>query len=151
MKISLNSIGKVKSTRKKPLDDNWYNETCSIVIADNYPTEMLTGIDSFSHLEIIYHFHLADDAFKTIARHPRDNKEWPAVGIFAQRTKNRPNKLGVTKVELISVEGNILHVKGLDAIDGTPVLDIKPVIKAFEIQGEIKEPNWCAELMKNYW
>ncbi|MFN3492293.1 MAG: TrmO family methyltransferase, partial [Anaerolineales bacterium] len=75
----------------------------------------------------------------------------PQVGIFAQRGKNRPNRIGSTIVRIMKREGRQLHVKGLDAIDGTPILDIKPAMKEFLPREEIKQPEWASELMKNYW
>ena len=83
--------------------------------------------------------------------HPRGNKNWPEVGIFAQRKKDRPNAMGLTVVELVKREGNTITVKYLDAIDGTPILDIKPVMKEFLPGKEIKQPEWSIELMKDYW
>jgi len=73
------------------------------------------------------------------------------VGIFAQRGKNRPNRLGVSVCEITGVAGRNLHVRGLDAIDGTPVLDIKPVLSGFLPRGELREPAWAREIMKDYW
>jgi tRNA-Thr(GGU) m(6)t(6)A37 methyltransferase TsaA len=116
------------------------------------PQESLVGIEDFSHLEIIFYFHMADPAKINIsASHPRDNKSFPRVGIFAQRKKARPNLLGSTIVKLLSVSGNTLRVSGLDAVDETPVIDIKPVVREFLPNEEIRQPVWETELMKNYW
>lgn len=87
----------------------------------------------------------------TGARHPRNNKEWPAVGIFAQRGKNRPNRLGSTICRIVRVEGSKLFVSELDAINGTPVLDIKPVMTEFLPRQEVHQPAWSHELMRQYW
>ena len=73
------------------------------------------------------------------------------MGIYAQRKKDRPNQLGLCTVELVVHIGRTIKVKYLDAIDGTPVLDIKPVFKEFEVKGDIKQPQWSVELMKDYW
>jgi tRNA (Thr-GGU) A37 N-methylase len=94
---------------------------------------------------------VTDDQIVTTARHPRGNADWPKVGIFAQRGKNRPNRLGVTVCSIIAVEGLDLVVEGLDAIDGTPVVDIKPVMRGFLPRGEVREPAWAAEIMAAYW
>lgn len=85
------------------------------------------------------------------SRHPRGNPNWPRVGIFAQRGKDRPNRLGVTVCRLLAIEGTVLKVKGLDAIDGTPVLDIKPYMQGFAPREAVREPSWAAELMRDYW
>ena len=73
------------------------------------------------------------------------------MGIFAQRGKNRPNRLGTTTCRLLQVDGTKLNVAGLDAIDGTPVLDIKPVMKEFLPRGALAQPEWATELMASYW
>jgi len=86
-----------------------------------------------------------------MVRHPRGNPEWPEVGILAQRAKDRPNRLGVTTCRVLSVDGGVLHVQGLDAIDGTPVIDIKPHMQEFGPRGDVHQPSWADELMHGYW
>ena len=150
--IILSPIGTVKNIRQKVEDDRWGGITSVIELDSSFTEEALYQIDEFSHAEIIYYFHLVEDGkIETGARHPRNNKDWPKVGIFAQRGKNRPNRLGATIVKVIKREGKQLLVQGLDAIDGTPVLDIKPVMKEFLPREEIHQPEWTTELMKNYW
>ena len=85
------------------------------------------------------------------ARHPRNNTAWPKVGIFAQRGKNRPNRIGSTICRIQKVDGLRLHLEGLDAVDGTPVLDIKPWVEEFGPRGIHQQPMWITELMKVYW
>ena len=85
------------------------------------------------------------------ARRPRNNPDWPRLGIFAQRGKNRPNRLGSTVVRILGREGRTLRVAELDAVDGTPVLDIKPVMREFLPRGDVRQPSWVAELMRDYW
>lgn len=94
---------------------------------------------------------MAVEKIVTGARHPRNNTAWPAVGIFAQRGKNRPNRIGSTICPIVGVEGNRLMVTELDAIDGTPVIDIKPVMKEFLPRQEVKQPEWSHDIMHNYW
>jgi tRNA-Thr(GGU) m(6)t(6)A37 methyltransferase TsaA len=116
------------------------------------PTECLDGIEEFSHAEILFVFdQVTPDKIVTSARHPRNNAAWPKVGIFAQRTKARPNRIGSTIVKIVSREGRTLKVQGLDAIDGTPVIDIKPVMQEFLPRDAVRQPAWSTELMKNYW
>ena len=149
---SIEPIGFVKNNRKKPEDDFWGGVVSDIIISEKISAESLLGIEDFSHLEIIFYFHLADLAKINIsASHPRDNKSFPRVGIFAQRKKARPNLLGSSIVKLLSVSGSTLSVSGLDAVDGTPVIDIKPVVREFLPNEEIRQPDWETELMKNYW
>ncbi|HWD26948.1 MAG TPA: SAM-dependent methyltransferase [Rhizomicrobium sp.] len=110
------------------------------------------SLDAFSHIEVVFHFNrVPDDEINTGARHPRGRDDWPLVGIFAQRGKGRPNRIGVTVCRLLAADGLRLKVRGLDAIDGTPVLDIKPVMRGFLPRGDVREPDWAAELMAGYW
>ncbi len=148
--IILKPIAFVKNSRKEKLDDNWSEVISEIELTDNLPEESLDGIESFSHLEILF---FLDKSVKTVtgSEHPRGNPRWPKVGIFAQRKKDRPNHIGLTVVNLIKKDGRKLTVSNLDAIDGTPILDIKPVFKEYLPKGEIKQPDWTGELMKNYW
>ena len=122
------------------------------MLAPRFGPEPLAGLSDFSHLEVIFHFdQVAESEINTGARHPRGRTDWPLVGIFAQRGRNRPNRIGVSICRLLSVEGTRLKVRGLDAVNGTPVLDIKPVMTGFLPRGEIHEPEWVSELMKDYW
>lgn len=144
-------VATVKNDRKNLSDDFWGSVISVIELNADIPADAFNGIEEFSHLEIIFHFDKADKSKIVFSGHPRGNKDWPAVGIFAQRKKDRPNGIGLTVVELVKREGNTIWVKYLDAIDGTPVLDIKPVIKEFLPSKEIKQPAWTSELMKDYW
>lgn len=150
--IQLNPIATVKNTRTEIEDDNWGSVVSVIELEASMPEEALLEIESFSHAEILYYFHLVPDSkIETSSRHPRNNTAWPKVGILSQRGKNRPNRLGATIVKVLKREGRQLYVQGLDAIDGTPILDIKPVMREFLPQEEIRQPEWSTELMKNYW
>ena len=153
MEITLTPIGSVRSSRSEVRDDDWDSETTSIVLdGDVYTPDALLGLDSFSHVEIVYFFdQVAPEKIERGARHPRGNPEWPLAGIFAQRCKNRPNRLGVTVCRLRRVSGLTLEVEGLDAVDGTPVVDIKPYLSEFAPRGEIRQPRWATELMRGYW
>src|SRR5688572_14424244 len=120
--ITLSPIAIVKNARKEIEDDNWGEVISLIELDSKFDEEALFEIESFSHAEIIYHFHLVEDSkIETKSRHPRNNKDWPKVGIFAQRGKNRPNKIGSTIVKILKREDRQLFVQGLDAIDGTPI------------------------------
>ncbi|MFN7180484.1 SAM-dependent methyltransferase [Hyphomonas sp.] len=150
--ISIQPVAFVKGGRAVAEDDQWDRERARIVLADHLPDEALMGLDTFSHAEIIFHFHLVpDNKVETGARHPRGNPDWPRAGIFAQRGKNRPNRIGVSVCRILSVNGREIEVQGLDAIDATPILDIKPVMREFLPRGNIRQPDWAGELMKDYW
>ncbi|MFE4764162.1 SAM-dependent methyltransferase [Bacillus mycoides] len=152
MEITIKPVAYVHNSREEMKDDNWGCVVSVIELTDELNASALQGIEDFSHLEIIFYFDkVPDDKVQYGARHPRNNLDFPKVGIFSQRGKNRPNKLGVTTVELIEHTGNKLVVKGLDAIDRTPIIDIKPVMKEFLRKNEIKQANWSTVLMKDYW
>ena len=150
--VTLTPIGTVVGGRSDPVDDHWGEVRADIVIDDRFGVDALDGLSDFSHVDVVYVFHrVAEADVTTGARHPRGRKDWPRVGIFAQRAKARPNRLGVSTCELLGVDGLRLHVAGLDAIDGTPVLDVKPHLAGFGPRGPVREPDWSLELMRDYW
>ena len=152
MSITLQPVAFVRGGRAEALDDDWAASRAAIELAPHIPEEALAGLGEFSHAEIVFVFdQVTDGQIVTGARRPRGNPDWPLVGIFAQRGKNRPNRLGVSVCRIAGVEGRSLIVEGLDAIDGTPVVDIKPVLKGFLPRGDVREPGWAAEIMKDYW
>ena len=153
MKIELQSIGTVRGGREEVVNDDWGNIEAVIELdPDQFEPEATASLDQFSHIVVVFHFDKVDrSTIEWGARHPRNNKDWPLVGIFAQRGKNRPNLVGVTTCDLVKVDGRKIHVRGLDAVDGTPVIDIKPYMTGFEPRGDIREPEWSKELMAGYW
>lgn len=152
MNAVVEAVGFVRGPRTKAEDDFWGGEEATILLADRIPAEAVQGLEAFSHVEVVFLFHGVDEAkVVTGARHPRHNPDWPAVGIFAQRGKNRPNRLGTTICRVVRVEGRAVVVAELDAIDGTPVLDLKPVMREFLPRGEVRQPAWASELMREYW
>lgn len=145
-------VAYVRGGRVEPVDDNWDAERCVLELDARFGPASLAGLDAFSHLEIVYVFdRVLEENIETGARHPRERADWPLVGIFAQRGKARPNRLGVSRCRLLRVEGTRLHVAGLDAIDGTPVLDIKPYMREFGPRGSVIQPAWTTELMAPYY
>jgi len=152
MTIEIRPIAFVRSSRVETIDDDWDAVTSAIELAEDVPAESLTGLDAFSHVEVIFVFdRVAVATIEPGTRHPRGNTAWPRVGIFAQRGKNRPNRLGATICRIERVDGRRLHVFGLDAVDGTPVVDLKPVMKEFLPREETRQPAWATELMREYW
>jgi tRNA-Thr(GGU) m(6)t(6)A37 methyltransferase TsaA len=150
--INLTPIGYVRSPRSDLSDDGWDAIESRIEVCPDFSLESLQGIEEFSHIEVIFLFdRVPETAIERGARHPRGNTSWPRIGIFAQRGKNRPNRLGVSVARLVYRNDRLLTVLGLDAIDGTPVLDIKPVMREFLPRGEISQPAWSHELMSHYW
>jgi tRNA-Thr(GGU) m(6)t(6)A37 methyltransferase TsaA len=151
--FTIQSIGRVRCARTEPIDDNWDAFPSTIELdSGRFGHEALLGLESFSHVEVLYVFdQVRDEEITATARHPRGRVDWPKIGIFAQRGKGRPNRIGATICTLVSVQGTELRVRGLDAIDGTPVIDIKPVMSGFQPRGPFKEPDWAEEIMQGYW
>jgi len=99
----------------------------------------------------VYCFHRVDpETVERGARHPKGREDWPSVGILSQRAKRRPNRIGISTCRLLNVDGVRLTVEDLDAIDGSPVLDVKPYFIGFGPRGEVREPAWAKELMSTY-
>lgn len=149
--IVLKPIGLVRSPIREALDDVWGGVTARIELdASRFTTDALAGLEEFSHVEIVF---VLDQVTQIASgkRHPRGRTDWPEVGIFAQRGRNRPNRIGLTTCRLVAVHDLAIEVEGLDAIDGTPVIDIKPYVQEFGPRGEIRQPAWCTELMSTYW
>ncbi|UPT62837.1 MAG: SAM-dependent methyltransferase [Hyphomonadaceae bacterium JAD_PAG50586_4] len=151
MKAEVSAIGIVRSPRKDLSDDFWGAVEAEIDLDEGFGPEALFGLGDFSHVEILFLMHRVDAAkVETGARHPRERTDWPLVGIFGQRGKARPNRIGLTRATIVAVEGRVLRVRGLDAIDGTPVLDIKPWMDEFAPIGATRQPAWASELMRDY-
>jgi tRNA-Thr(GGU) m(6)t(6)A37 methyltransferase TsaA len=145
-------VARVVGGRGEVRDDDWAAERAVLALDERFSPEALLGLAEFSHLEVVYLFDRVDPAgVETGARHPRGNPEWPRVGIFAQRAKDRPNRIGVSRCRLLGVSGREIAVAGLDAVDGTPVLDIKPYMNEFAPQEPAHQPAWATELMAGYW
>ncbi len=146
MDIDLKPIGIVRNEIKEPRKENW-TKVISEIILDPCWQKALNRIEEFSHLIIIYWMHrvLPEQRFITEV-HPRGKPDLPLVGVFASRSPMRPNPIGVTTVKLLKRSRNILKVTGLDAIDGTPVLDIKPYIPDYDSPAEAKTPDWVSTI-----
>ena len=150
--FQVSPVATVHNARLKPEDDYWRGLPSRIVLADAFEPDALWGMETFSHAEVVFLFdRVPPEKIRTGARHPRNRPDWPKVGIFAQRGKGRPNRLGVSRCRVIGVEGRTLHVTDLDAIDGTPVLDIKPWMDEFAPIGSTWQPAWSASLMDRYY
>ncbi|MFG2130766.1 SAM-dependent methyltransferase [Streptomyces sp. NPDC048751] len=147
-------IGVVRSPRTVPQHDHW-GQVTSLIELDPavLEPEAVTGLEEFSHLEVVFHFHLVPESDTvTGAVHPRGRTDLPSLGILAQRLKERPNRLGVSRCELVRVDGLTLHVRALDALEGTPVLDVKPYQRLFQPDPEtVREPGWLHEAMSAYY
>ena len=152
--IALTPVGYVVGGRSEAIDDDW-GEVEAVIRLDTtqFGPDAVVGLTAFSHLVVVFQFHLVDPADVQLgARRPRGNPGWPEVGMFAQRARMRPNRLGVSTCLLVAVEGLSLSVRGLDAIDGSPVLDVKPYMAEFEPPATaVRQPAWATELMRGYY
>ncbi|HUY64177.1 MAG TPA: SAM-dependent methyltransferase [Acidimicrobiales bacterium] len=141
----------VSSPRLEVADDDWGEVLSTIELLHPFGEAHLQGLADFSHVEVVFVFDRVDPtAVVRAVRRPRGNPVWPEVGIFAQRAKDRPNRLGISTCALEGVEGSTLRVKGLDAVDGTPVLDVKPYMEEFGPRGLVRQPPWARQLMSGY-
>ena len=130
-------------------DVSWGEDISTIRLNKEY-IGGLKGLENFSHVTIIYYLDQAVyDREKHLKRHPQNREDMPLVGIFSQRGKDRPNRIGMTSVQVVEVSEDTLTVKGLDAVDGTPVLDIKPYYPVYD-RKDAKVPKWVDRLMEHY-
>jgi tRNA (adenine37-N6)-methyltransferase len=150
--VLLRPIGIVRSPVKEVADDCWGGVLATVELdPQQFGPDSTMGLDQYSHVEVIFFLNrIPLEKIEKGARHPRDRSDWPKMGIFAQRSKGRPNRIGATVCKLESVAGLKVRVWELDAVDGTPVLDVKPYLKGFAPRGEVREPPWAAELMSGY-
>jgi tRNA-Thr(GGU) m(6)t(6)A37 methyltransferase TsaA len=151
--IELTPIGTVRSERVQLDVHGWSRAEADILLdPDQLDPEATLGLADFSHVVVVFHFHRVETAkVERGARHPRGRRDWPRVGVLAQRNAPRPNRLGVSICRLLRVEGLSLRVQGLDAVDGTPVLDVKPHMLGFLPREEVREPAWAEEILRGYW
>ena len=147
--IVMRPIGFVRNSVSERKDVSWGGDTSVIELDEEYRTG-LKGLEDFSHAVILFHLDKAHyDREKHLQRRPQNREDMPLVGIFSQRGKDRPNRIGMTSVEIVSVSESELTVRGLDATDGTPVLDIKPYYPAYD-KKDAKVPEWVDRLMERY-
>lgn len=152
MSFEVAPVASVVGGRTEAYEDNWRDVTAVIRIADHLPDDATLGLSEFSHLEVVFLFDRIDpERINATARHPRGNPAYPKVGILASRGPNRPNRLGVSRCRLLHVDGRDLHVADLDALNGTPVLDIKPYLREFAPATPIQQAAWADDLMRHYY
>ena len=148
--MNIKPIGYVNTNVKLQTDKHW-GKIQSKIIIDEELVDGLNGLSSFSHIIVVYNLNEAKFIKEeNLIRRPQGRKDMPKVGIFAQRAKDRPNSIGITAVKLLDVTDNTITVEGLDAINNTPVLDIKPYYPKFDLKNEVVVPDWVNVLMKDY-
>lgn len=150
MKIELQPVAYVENDVNDKKDSGWGDDISVINLESQYYGG-LKGLEEFSHVIIVFYLDKAHfDIEKNLQRHPRNRDDMPLIGIFSQRAKDRPNSIGITSAGIVSVHKEKLVVKGLDAVNGTPVLDIKPYCPNYDMKENAKTPEWIHRLMENY-
>ncbi|WP_019588581.1 tRNA (N6-threonylcarbamoyladenosine(37)-N6)-methyltransferase TrmO [Deinococcus apachensis] len=147
--MTLHVIGTVHSPIQEGVDTDWGRVESTVELRPDLESA-LQSLNAFSHVLIVFYMHESTFSPEDLVRHPQGRIHLPRVGIFAQRAKHRPNPIGITAVELLGVDGHRLRVRGLDAIHGTPVLDVKPYFPWFDRRDQVRTPEWCDELMRTY-
>lgn len=148
--IEITPIGVIRNAVIEPVNQDWGKVISEIHVQPELAAGLL-GLTDWSHIVVIYWMHRTQfDPAQHLVRHPRERADMPELGIFAQRARHRPNTIGTTAVQLLGVENNIVRVRGLDAIDGTPVLDLKPYAPVYDGVREPLVPGWFIRLMQGY-
>ena len=145
--VGLKPIGIVRNGVREPRMEGWDGLLSDIIIRKNL-TDALDGIEGYSHVIVLFHLHKVPDEQRGHTQcHPRGDPRYPLQGVFATRTQNRPNPVGISVVKLVKRRRNVLRVRGLDAINATPVLDIKPYIPNYDVPPDARVPDWVSQAL----
>lgn len=142
--ITIKPLGLAKNDVSKPMLPGWKEIVTEIVINKKYANG-LDGIEDYSHVIIVYWMDQEKECH--LKHHPQGGEDVPFVGIFACRCPQRPNRIAISTVKLLSREGNKIKVKGLDIVNGTPVIDIKPYTPQYDKIEKTKVPDWVSKLI----
>jgi len=143
--VALKPVGIVRNRVREPRMEGWEDLPSDIIMRKNL-AGALDGIEEYSHIVVLFHLHRVSDEERSRTHcHPRGDPRYPLQGVFATRTQHRPNPVGISVVPLLKRRGNVLRVKGLDAINGTPVLDVKPHIPRYDAPSEVRLPEWVTQ------
>jgi len=145
--IIVRAIGVVRNQVTQPPGANYnWPDVVSELVIDRSLTDALDSLDEFSHIVVLYWIHRVDTAAKLPMKiHPRGNPSLPLTGLLATRSPHRPNPVGIATAQLLERRGNILRVKGLDAINGSPIIDIKPYIPGYDSATDARTPRWTGQ------
>ena len=144
--VVFHPIGYVRNgVLQTPRRPDWHLEALSELVIDPKWAVGLEGMDGFSHIIVLFWFDRILEEAVPLRVHPMHREDLPLTGLFATRAPNRPNRVGVTVVQVVGHVGNVIRVKGLDALDGTPLLDIKPYLRSGDLVSEATEPPWAKE------
>ena len=147
--VSIRPIAVVRNDMREPRMGGWEQVRSDLIFRDDL-LEALDGIEDYSHVIVIFAFHRLPEEEKSSGKiHPRGNESLPLQGVLATRTQRRPSGIGMTVVPLLRRRRNVLRVRGLDAIDGTPVLDIKPYLPFYDSVPDARIPAWSRRLSES--
>ncbi|MEU4443191.1 SAM-dependent methyltransferase [Actinosynnema sp. NPDC050801] len=151
--VTLHPVGRVVGGRNEVVEDDWHDVRAVIRLDDrSFTASAVLGLEDFSHLEVVFLFDRIDPAAASgEPRPPRGDPDAAPVGVFAHRGPYRPNRLGVSRCRLLGVDGSDLHVADLDALAGSPVLDVKPYLVEFAPRQPVVQPAWATTLMSRYY
>ncbi len=141
--LALKPIGVVRSDVKESVHGGWADVVSKLEIGDEFAGG-LTGLEDYSHVTVVYWMDQVDSC--TITHVPQGRTDVPEVGIFACRCPTRPNPIAISTAELVKIDGRVLTVRGLDALDGTPVIDVKPYTPQYDLREKAKTPDWVNRL-----
>ncbi len=145
-KVELQPIGRVRNeVEEKPADGVWEELVSEIEIEEEFEPA-LEGIEEFSHIIVLFWIDRRDPSDRPLQVHPQGRQDLPLKGVFATRSPARPNRIGLTVVKLLERDGRVLRVLGLDALNGTPVLDIKPYLVRGDSVPDASIPDWLKTL-----
>jgi tRNA (Thr-GGU) A37 N-methylase len=153
MNVEMQPVGRVEGGRTEWFEDDWDGVEAVIRLdADRFAPTVTQGLADYSHLEVVFLFDRIEEHDVNLEPRPaRGNPAWPPVGVFAHRGPFRPNRIGVSRCRLLGVDGLAIRVSDLDALAGTPVLDVKPYLREFAPRHEVAQPKWADELMRDYY
>jgi tRNA-Thr(GGU) m(6)t(6)A37 methyltransferase TsaA len=143
--VSLRPIGVVRNNVAEPRPEGWAHVRSDIALRDDL-AELLDGIEGYSHVIVVFAFDRVPESEQRARVRPRGDERIPEQGVLATRSQLRPSPVGVSVVRLLRRRRNVLRVVGLDAIDGTPVLDVKPYFPNYDAVPDARVPDWAQRL-----
>lgn len=151
--FTIRPVGRVVGGRDEWVEDAWRGvESVIRFDAERFEPGVTQGLEDYSHLEVVFLFdRIGEDEVRVEPRPARGNPEWPPIGVFAHRGPFRPNRIGVSRCRLLEVDGLELRISDLDALDGTPVIDVKPCLRQFGPRDPVEQPDWVDDLMRDYY
>ncbi|MFF4448225.1 SAM-dependent methyltransferase [Streptomyces sp. NPDC001502] len=150
--IQVKVIARVVGGHTAPADGRQGGVQSIIRLDPEYPVETLQGLEEFSHLLVVWHFHKGSDADVHLGvRSPRNNPAWEPTGTYVHRNHRRPNRLAQSFPRILAIKGRDIHVEDLDAVDGTPIVDLAPYFEQMGPRGSVRTPAWVSDMLDDYW